>query len=441
MGKAVWVVIGSVVVLGGAGAAAVAYQKNQKQVDPSTEVALHTVENGALVRSVSAPGTVVPRTNVEISAQVSARLVELPVKEGDRVKAGDLVVRLDARDLEARLEARRAQLQAAQAQLKGSEADVIEARADFERLSGLFETKDISEQEFDRARARLLRSESSVDVIKAQILQARADIAAAERDLENAVIVSPIDGVVTRIAAEVGELVVVGTLNNPGSVIMEIADLSDILVRARIDETNVADVTQGQRARIYLHAYPDREFTGTVEFVRLRREQGNDGSAYVEAEVQVDVGEGDQLFSGLAANVDVEVEKRSDVLLVPSQAIVDRRVEDMPREIARGNEHVDMNKTFARVVYVHKDGKTVATPVTTGPSDLTHTVVTGGIEVGEQVVSGPFRVLVDLKHDTSIRDIDAPVEDEEQAGEETSAVEGEDSSDAEQADSGEDAGE
>ena len=99
-----------------------------------------------------------------------------------------------------------------------------------------------------------------------------------------------------------------------------------------------------------------------------------------------------------------------------------------------------MNKTFARVVYVHKDGKTVATPVTTGPSDLTHTVVTGGIEVGEQVVSGPFRVLVDLKHDTSIRDIDAPVE-EEQDGEETSAVEGEDSSDAEQADSGEDAGE
>lgn len=410
----------AVVVLLGGGAGAAAYFRSQSggEVD-RTGVTLTEAVIGDLTRTVSAPGTVEPRTNVEISALVSAQIVELPFSEGDRVRRGDVIVRLDARDLEARLEARRAQLAANEAQLKGAEADEIEASLDFERLESLFQSADISRQERDRARARMLRSRSQVEVIRAQIQQARADIVAAERDLENAVIASPIEGVVTNLAAEVGELAIVGTLNNPGSVIMEVADLSDIIVRAQIDETNVADVEPGQDVSIFLHAFPDETCGGEVEFVRLKREQAADGSAFVEAEIRVDPVEGQTLFSGLAANVDIDVERTVGVVLVPSQSIVDRRVDELPREVVSGNELVDALKTFASVVYVFEDGKSVARPVRIGASDLTRTVVVAGIEPGERVVSGPYRELVDLTDGTDLQDLDAPDEPEasDEAGE------------------------
>ncbi|MFI4898107.1 MAG: efflux RND transporter periplasmic adaptor subunit [Phycisphaerales bacterium JB059] len=377
-----------------------------------TEVRLEAAELGDLVRTVSAPGSIEPKTLVQISSQVSAKIIALPFREGDMVKADDVVVRLDPQDLVARLDASKASLKSEQARLTGAEASLINARLNYERLRQLYETGDVTKADLDAAEAQFLGAKSNKQVIEASIEMAQANIEQAQKDLDNTTITSPIDGIITVLNTEVGETAIVGTTNTPGSVIMEIADLSEMLVKAQIDETNIAPVEEGQGATVYINAYDDREFRGKVQKVGLKRQVAADGTGVFNTEILLGLEEGERLYSGLTASVDIEVESFYDVVRVPSQSVLDRRVEDLPEEIVRSSEHVDPTKTFARVVYRLIDGKAVATPVEVGPSDLTHTVILGGLEVGERVVSGPYRVLVDLKHDQRIRDMDEETDDE-----------------------------
>jgi HlyD family secretion protein len=371
--------------------------------EEATKVRVVGVERGRLVRTINAPGEIEPETRVEISAQVSARIVELPFDEGDAVKPGDVVVRLDDRDLTAALDAARSQMLAERARLIGAEAELGEARADAARQSALFETKDASQATLDTAQARLRRAESTIEQIGHAIAIAEARIRQAEKDLDSTVIRSPIAGVVTRLQAEVGELVVVGTLNSPGSVILEIADLSRMIVKARIDEANVSLVHAGQPATVYLNAFPDRAFTGTVTFVRLMRDLWRDGSGYVQADILVDADETDRLQTGLTANADIQVAMLDDVIKVPSQAVLDRRVEELPEGVRKDTSLIDATRTYATVVYVMtEEGKASVRPVRIGSSDLTHTVIEAGVEGGERVIAGPFKVLGELKDDQAV---------------------------------------
>lgn len=381
----------------------------------ATEVRLAPVAAGTLTRTINAPGEIDARSRVEISAQVSARVVELPFQEGDALRSGDIVVRLDDRDLSAALDAARAQMLADEARLAGAQADLNEAQIDAARQEGLFETKDTSQATLDAARTRLQRAESTVAQIRHAIAISQARIRQAERDLDNTIIRSPIDGVVTVLSADVGELVVVGTLNNPGSVIMEIADLSQMLVTTRIDESNIALVEPGQPATVYVNAYPDAELPGEVTFVGLARKLWRDNSGYIEAEVLLSDPGARRLQTGLTANVDIRVATLADVLKVPSQAVVDRRIEELPGSVVDDSPLLDRTRTFARVVYVYDTAEGVAKvrPVDIGPSDLTDTVILGGLEGDEQVIVGPFKALRDLKDGMNVK----PEGDDENAGE------------------------
>lgn len=376
-----------------------------KQFQPktqATEVRLEEAARGDLIRVVSSPGSVEPKTHVEISAQVSARIVALPFREGDDVRKGDVVVRLDADDLAAAVESAKASLRGEEARLEGARAALAEAEADLGRVRELFDTKDVSKADLDTAEAVYLRAVANVKAGEHSVEIARSEIVRAEKNLEYAVIQSPIDGTITRLDAEVGELVVIGTLNNPGSVIMEIADLSTMLVKARVDESNIAPVREGQSAKIYINAYPDRVFKGTVERVGLKQAVDTDGTGYFETEILVHMEEGERLRSGLTANAEIEVQTLAGVIKVPSQAVLDRRVDDLPPAVAEAARAVAGNKAFARVVYLVENGKTVARPVSIGSSDLTHTVVLSGLSEGEKIITGPYRVLVDLKHDQAV---------------------------------------
>ncbi|MFI4893538.1 MAG: efflux RND transporter periplasmic adaptor subunit [Phycisphaerales bacterium JB058] len=400
-----------------------------KNRDNRTKVLVEVLERGDLTRTINAPGTIEPESMVDISAQVSARIIALPFEEGDEVREGDVIVRLDDRDLAAALDAARARARAEEARLTGAEADLAEARAELTRQQGLYETKDVSLAALEAAEARYKRAESNLTQIFESIEIAKAQIRQAEKDLDNTVITSPIDGVVTALNADVGELVVIGTLNNPGSIIMQIADLSKILVRARVDESNVSLVSQGQDATVYLNAYPDKQFKGSVRFMKLQREIWRDGSGYVEAEVMLEDLNGERLYNGLTSNVDISVQTLEDVLKVPSQAVLDRRIEDLPDEVVRDNPQVDLAKTFTRVVYVYEEGKAIAKPVRIGSSDLTDTVVLAGLGEGEKVIVGPFSVLRELKHDQAVVDRAEVPDDEKEDG-----SDGEDAADEVQGD-------
>jgi HlyD family secretion protein len=370
--------------------------------DP-TSVRLEKVTRGDLTRTVNAPGSIEPKTKVQISAQVVARIVELPFREGDAVKKGEVVVRLDSRDLVAQLESSQASLKAEQARRDGAEAALKQAENEARRTRALFASKDKSQAELDAVEEAVLRATSSLNASKANIEIARANITRAQKDLENAVIIAPFDGTIVKLNAEVGELVLVGTLNNAASVIMEIADLGTMLMKARVDEANIAPVIAGQTCKVYINAFIGREFAGKVERVGLKRQIDRDGTGYFEVEVLVTKPPEQVLASGLTANVDINVQTLTGVLKVPSQAIVDRRVDDLPSE-TRNSPLVDRNKPFARIVYVIRDGKAVGIPVVSGMSDLTHTVIEKGLNEGDNIITGPFKVLVDLKDGKEVID-------------------------------------
>lgn len=361
---------------------------------------------GDLVRTVSAPGSIEPKTMVQISSQVSAEVLALPFREGDAVQKGDVVVRLDPQDLEARLDSVKAGLKAEQARLLGAEAGEIQARLEYNRQTSLFESGDVAKAVLENAEAGYKSAQSNVLAIQASIERAQADIAQAEKDLENTTIIAPMNGIIQQLNTEVGETVIVGTTNNPGSIIMEIADLSAMQLIAQVDEANFAPIAEGQEATVYINAFEDREFKGVIRSIGRKRQVAQDGTGYFEVEILIDSDVSDRLYSGLTASTDIAVESFYDVLTVPSQAVLGRLVEELPKRV-RDSELVDTSRTHATVVYTIENGKARAVPVVKGASDLTRTVIASGLEEGTRVVAGPYRVLESLKDDQPIRDRDA----------------------------------
>lgn len=430
-----------VVLCGGGGAflatspAAKGWLEGLQPKPPVTTVRTEVVGRGTLVRTVSAPGAIQPLTQVDISAQVSARILELPFREGEMVKKGDVIVRLDDRDLVAALQSAQASLRSQEAQLEGAQAGLSRARAEWDRVKQLHATGDRSDAALEAAEAEYLRADSSLRMAEHAIDMGQANVKRAERDLDNTVIHAPIDGTIVKLLVEEGELVL-GTFNNLGSPIMLIGDLSQMVLYAQVDETNIAPIQPGQRARVYVLAYPDLTFSGRVQRVRLERQTTVDGTGVFETEIMLDMtpnmeeaievaggaqgksGDGPEirpvgdvrLAVGMTANTDIEVETFSDVVKVPSQCVLDRRREELPEEI-RSSQFVDPEKTFAQVVYTVVDGKATAVPVEVGPSDLTHTAILGGLAGGERVITGPYKVLTELKHGQHVAlEEDKPVE-------------------------------
>jgi HlyD family secretion protein len=406
-----------------------------------TIVRIEHPQRGELIEFVSAPGEIEPKTNVEISAKVSARIIALPYEEGDTVTCGDpnanppipasVLVQLDSKDLETRLtsaeagraaqvaqvEVEKARIASQRANLTGLEASLKQSERDLERQKGLLSTKDIAQATFDQSQAKydelksqyeaakhtLQSAELNLEVLRHNLEVADAGIDQAREALSNTTITSPINGVVTRLDAEVGEMVIMGTMNNPGTVIMEVADLATMLLVAQVDEADVGKLAVGQRATVHVQAFPDEEFKGVVDSIALTHRMSATATKYFRTEILLE-GDVRKLYSGLTAHVDIETVKHDNVLNVPSQAVLGRPVDDLPLEIRDKSPNVDKGKTFATVVYCYNDGKAKITPVKTAQSNLTHTIIESGLTEQDKVVVGPYKVLESIKHDQLIQD-------------------------------------
>ncbi len=449
------IVIGLVILLGG-GALVVAPMVRDRlpgfgDSATGTPVRMQPAAARTLTETIPAPGRIEPNTKVDISATIVAEIIALPFREGEEVKKGDVVIRLDDRDLLARLDAANASLEAAQASQRATEAsrartesqmqELLErhkglqtglefAERNLQRRQEIHDSGDIPLSELELAQERvedartqiaasntmISGSESALASADAQILQsqasvkqAEAEIKLAEEGLRNTVIESPIDGRVTALNAEVGERVVTGTMNNPGTVIMTIADLSRMKMIAEVAESDVAKVKEGQTALVRMIAFGDDViFRGVVDRVALQRTITQDGTGYFETEIFLDLAGYEDVKSGLLANANIEVAAH-DGLQVPSQAVVDREVDDLPEEV-RDLPLVDRSKRSIRIVYVVVDGKAMARPVKTGASDFTHTLIREGLEEGDLIVIGPYKVLLTIKHNDPVRDIEADQE-------------------------------
>ncbi len=409
------------------------------QAEPTT-VRIDAARRGDLVEIISAPGTVQPRTKVSISAKVSARITELPHKEGESVTKGDptanppippsLLVKLDSKDLEAALRTVKARYAAQQASVKVDEARVAAQEAsiaaarftladverDLKRQQGLLESKDVSQSIVDTAQSKFDEQKSQLEslnqnlvgeranllVLKFNLEAAESEISKASEDLANTFITSPINGVVIKLNNEVGEIVVVGITNSPGSTIMEVADLNQMLFVAKVDESSITGVKVGQKAIVRIPAYADEVFEGTVDTVALSNTDDKDGTKYYKAEILLKTS-GRRIPSGLTADAEIQTKRHDNAITVPSQAVLGRPADDLP-EPMRSTVEVDKSKSLATVVYRLVNGKAVVTPVKVGASNSTHTVIKSGLTEGDQVISGPFKILDTLAHDMKVKD-------------------------------------
>ena len=350
-----------------------------------------------------------------------------------------MIVQLDASELEAELRAVKARaagqavqldeatarVEAQAAQIEADKIMLADAERDLKRQMQLLESSDVSQSIVDTAKARyeqlkhqlasaqrqLEANRLNLKVIAHSIDAAEAEILRATEDLNYTTITAPIDGIITRLNAKAGEMVVTGTMNNPGTVIMEISDLSEMQVDAQIDESNVAAVKAGQNAKVRITAYADEEFDGKVNLVGLdtaqdQRGQSNFGSSSLQgkwyrARIVLDT-KGKRIPAGLSADVDIETNVHTDAIKVPTQCVMGRSPDEIPQEM-RSRPEVDMNKTLLTVVFLHENGKAVLTPVTIGAGDMTHTLIESGLKVGQEIITGPYKVLPDLKHNQAVK--------------------------------------
>ena len=425
---AVAVILGVAVVgLVVAGPSALAMMPSFGGSGSAIAVRLATINRRELVETVSAPGELDPEVKVDVSAEVSARILELPFREGATVRKGELIVKLDDRDLKASLDAQMARrdgerfrLRSEQERMASPNSQLANARATLERQETLFKTGDVSRADLDDVIARVRDLEAQIasakeglSVIESSLAAAEADIERARELLKKTTIKAPIDGQITELNAEPGELVVVGTMNNAGTKVLTIADLGSVRLKSKVAESDVARVKAGQAATVRVNAYRNREFKASVERVALARgteqsfgsSSGASGSGqggWFKCEVKLDLADGETLLSGLAANVDIVV-NRSEGLLVPSQSLLEKKLDDLPKDIAE-SPLVDKVRKKAIVIVRMVDGKAVLTPVKTGASTLADTRILEGVSDGDVVVTGPYRVLERLKQGDAIRE-------------------------------------
>jgi HlyD family secretion protein len=417
-----WILIGAgVVVLG------VILVANLTRSDvPSVKARTTKVERADITSHITAPGKVQAVASVDLSAEVPGRVEKLYVAEGDSVTKDDLLLRLDDDQYQSRVDQAVAAIKSARANLALSRARLDKLEKDKARQEALSEQGLTSAQALEQATTDYAVQKADVEARSQAVNQAEAALQDARDNLEKTEYRAPVSGIVSRLNIEEGEIVVVGTMNNPGTVVMSIADLSKMEVDAEVDETDVVHVAPGQSAEISVDAIPDTTFEGTVATVGSSGRGRGLGTAdeAINFEVKVRFDHFDpRLKPGMTADVDVATQTRDSVLTVPIQALVARSRGTLERnrqtaakweggKAAPNDTPADSMDTEARQkwekeilegVYRLTDGKAEFVPVTSGIADDVRIEVKGDLKVGDEVVSGPYTVLRDLKQGTHIK--------------------------------------
>jgi HlyD family secretion protein len=373
----------------------IALKSNQVK---KTEATVETARKGEITSIVTATGKVKAQADVEISADVMGRIEELPIKEGQRVKAGQLLVKIDDRS-------RQMDVAQAKGSLLSAQSAYEKSRIDLEREKKLFE-KDLSSQ------AELDIAQNTYDQAAAQVQIYQATLDRAQDQLEKCTIRSPMDGIVTKLNSEKGENVVIGTMNNPGTVIMVVSDLSAIEIEAEVDETDIASIALGQDVEIMLDAFPDTTFRGEVIQVGNSAKASSFAVSDQVTNFMVKVlilDSVENIKPGMTASVDITTDRKDDVIKVPAGAVVMRpentgKENETQKEGGESQSEDNSEDKFAMDnedidgVFVVKDGKAMFTPVTTGIRDQQYVEIASGLSEGDSVITGSYRTLRILKH-------------------------------------------
>ena len=400
----------------------IVYLNLQKKKVKPVAVQTQTVQRERIVQTVNASGSLIPVTEVKISANVSARIIGLAVKEGDRVRKGDLLVELDKAQYEAAYEK-------ALSFVQSSKANRKKVASDLKRYRALRERDLTSEAELEAAEAQM-------EVAESQVVQAEAALKQAQDDLDKTRIAAPMSGIVTSLKKEVGEIALGSVFQE--DVILVISDMSKVEVKVEVDETDVVNVNIGDTAKIELDAIPNTEYRGLVaEIAHSATTKGLGTQEQVTnfiVEIAV-IGQDERFRPGMSATVDIITDVREAALAVPIQALTARSPLEESAEVVppkKGKEETPPAENPADrkmpavklqdVVFVVKTpadsldpqdrtlikkpgGQLVAKrPVKIGISSDTHFEILEGLMEGEEIVIGPYKAISkDLKDKTLIK--------------------------------------
>ncbi|MGQ9677843.1 MAG: efflux RND transporter periplasmic adaptor subunit [bacterium] len=329
---------------------------NRSRGSPGISCETEIVGYNSILSKVNATGTLRAKKQVNLQAQLMGVVKKLFVQEGNFVRAGDTLLELERQAYEAQMVLARAQF----TQIKLKHA----------RIESLFARGLIAPEQFEASKA-------TYEGAEAQFLQ-------AQDQYNKTIICAPISGIVSRVNIKEGETVIIGTMNNPGTVLLVIADLSQIEVLVEVDETDVLDITPGQSAEITVDAIPDAILTGKVTRVGYMPVQklltGTEPGITFEVTLVIDSSFGLPLRPGMTAHAEIITAQLDSVITVPIQAVGRRKVAGRETE----------------TVFLVKNGRAVITPVKTGKASDSDIEIIEGVGAGDEVITGPYKVLTKL---------------------------------------------
>ena len=414
------------------------------------EVEVEAVEYRRLEAIVSASGKIEPKLSVDISASTMGRVTRLAFSEGDQVERGQFLLEIDPEALRAAVDRGEAGLQASRSTQRQAEVSVQSAHVNLqlaqnnlERQENLWELQLISRETHEQAvndltlrETELMAREVEVATQEQRIRQEEASLDSARYELTKVTITAPITGVVTRRNIEEGETVVVGTMNNQGTVLATIADLSVIEAEVEVDETDIPSIELGQTAEVTIDALPDLRFAGLVTEIGNSPIQTNAGSGSQATTFKVVVtlmGEIPNVRPGFTCTADITTAIRSDALAIPIQATTVRQVVvDAYGELVRADPGPQSRGGAPAVsaaelpagsseeelegIFVARQGRALFVPVWTGIAGERYFEALTGVKQGDLVITGPFSEVRNLADGDAIRVVDAAQEAASEGG-------------------------
>ncbi|MDP6419239.1 MAG: efflux RND transporter periplasmic adaptor subunit [Candidatus Krumholzibacteria bacterium] len=394
----------------------------KKQKTRATVVETEAVEKRELTEIVSATGRIQPKISVDISSDVTGKIVEVAVNEGDRVEEGDLLIRVDPTQFRESVRSAEAQYESARAAYQETEARLEQMKLEWKRIQSLYKSGDLSERDFEQNRMAFRVSETQRESAWRRVDQAKAFLEQQRDKLAKSEIRAPMSGIVIRRNAEVGEVAQESLFSI--QVLMVVADLSVMEVEIEVDETEVPRLRLGQTALIEIDAFPDQDFRGKVTEIANSPILGQQGSGGVDFRVDVTLDSGYKgLRSGLSATAEVTTAKRDSCLSIPIQSLVLRTKKSLEENSGKNDRRLqaagleppvfefEEDKKELEGVFLIRNDRAIFRPVLTGIAGDRHFELIEGLEAEDRIVTGSMKTLRNLHHGEKVKE--TRVEDEE----------------------------
>ncbi len=383
--------------------------------DEVIPVQIEKVAKRTVTQSVTATGTLDPEFKVVITPEVTGEIVKLPVKEGQYVNKGELLVQINPSTYKAQVEQSEAQLQGAKAGLANNKAQLDKVTADYNRTKELHAKNLASDADLETAKSAFLSAQATYQGAQAQIKQMEASLKVQTDQLSKCTIYAPMDGVVSQLNVQLGDRVL-GSFYSQGTNMMTVSDLKSMLAVVDVDENDVVLVSKGDTALVNIDAFGNKQFKGIVYQIGNTAVTTGTGTQeqVVNFEVKLKFLDFNPEFRpGMSCNAKIETKTLNNVISVPIQSVTARSNNVMTSENTGESNSSNKKKENSsdkvkEIVFIVKNGKAVSVPVTTGISDDNYIQIVSGLKGGEEVVSGSYRAISRDLHDGANVKVEKP---------------------------------